>query len=180
MNGTCSPHSSETAPSFPPPPPFHSTQIYPDVPSTQPATDPVGRPLKHDSSEKHGTGEAVYTTDIRLPDALHLALVLSQYAYGTVVSIDTSVAAQVYGVKGFVGLEDVPGEKCVGFTPESKDCPVFLAVGNEVLYHGQPIIGVVAETHEVGGGVVFKFQKSTHICKNSLQGGPEKPGLRLL
>ena len=39
------------------------------------------------------TGEAVFTNDMKVPGALHLAVLRSPYAHARITSIDTSAAA---------------------------------------------------------------------------------------
>jgi len=44
------------------------------------------------------TGEAVFTNDMKVPGALHLAVLRSPFAHATITSIDTSAAAAMDGV----------------------------------------------------------------------------------
>ncbi len=45
------------------------------------------------------TGEAVFTNDMKVPGALHMAVLRSPYAHATIVAIDTSAAAAMPGVR---------------------------------------------------------------------------------
>jgi len=45
------------------------------------------------------TGEGVFTNDMKVPGALHLAVVRSPYAHARIVSIDTAAAAAMPGVR---------------------------------------------------------------------------------
>jgi aerobic carbon-monoxide dehydrogenase large subunit len=45
------------------------------------------------------TGEAVFTNDMKVPGALHMAVLRSPYAHAKIVSIDTSAAAAMAGVR---------------------------------------------------------------------------------
>ncbi len=44
------------------------------------------------------TGEAVYTNDMKVPGALHLAVLRSPYAHAKIVSVDVSAALAMPGV----------------------------------------------------------------------------------
>ncbi|KAI6200324.1 Ferredoxin [Aphelenchoides besseyi] len=121
---------------------FNSTQIYQDVPADQPKSDPVGRPLMHHSGEKHTTGEAIYSCDLKFPDCLHFAYVTSPVANGPINDIDTTEALQINGVVGYIDWRDVPGSLEIGHWGQ------VVFAKDRVSYFGQPIGGIVAEDHE--------------------------------
>ncbi|KAI1715623.1 molybdopterin-binding domain of aldehyde dehydrogenase domain-containing protein [Ditylenchus destructor] len=122
--------------------PFSSTQIFQDVPNEQKEHDPVGRPLMHQSGEKHTTGEAVYCTDTKVFGCLHMAYVMSPVAAGIINTLDVTKALEVNGVIGYVDKTDVPGQIMIGHG----DTPVF--ADEQVFYYGQPIGAIIAEDHE--------------------------------
>jgi len=91
------------------------------------------------------TGSQQYVADIRLQEVLHVKLVTLDCARARIVSIDTSAALQVPGVR----LVMTPGElpkPVPRFGPQFGDRPV-LAVG-ETKYHGEPVAAVAAETKD--------------------------------
>ncbi len=101
-----------------------------------------------DSPERVGgrdrvTGAQQYLADLRLPDTLHVKLVTLDCARARIVSIDTSVAAAVPGVRLVMTPTDLP-QPMPRFGPQFVDRPV-LAVG-ETKYHGEPVAAVAAET----------------------------------
>jgi xanthine dehydrogenase/oxidase len=103
-----------------------------EVPGTQSRIDPVGRPLMHSSGEKHTTGEAIYTTDVRLPsDCLYLAYVQSPVAIGAIKSLDYSAALKMAGVVGKIDWRDIPGSINIGHGMET---PVFAKEKVEKIY----------------------------------------------
>ncbi|NWX23762.1 AOXB oxidase, partial [Aegotheles bennettii] len=113
-------------------------QIYQDVDPAQSPQDPVGRPIMHQSSIKHATGEAVYIDDIRpVSGELSLTVVTSTKAHARIISIDASEALQVPGVVDVVTARDVPGEN-------GKDEPAYAE--DKVICVGQIICAVVAES----------------------------------
>ena len=96
----------------------------------------------HISGQKHVTGQAPYCDDIRkdgqqsylphikhttaslfVPDALHLAFVLSTKASAKLLSVDPSDALTMDGVVAFVDHNDIPGKKLFGIVLQ--DTPVF-------------------------------------------------------
>lgn len=60
------------------------------------------------------------------------------------VEIDASAAENAEGVIGFVGAADIPGQN--NTDPIGGNEPVFLPVGAEINYHGQPIGLIVADS----------------------------------
>uniref|UniRef100_A0A0N5B9E6 xanthine dehydrogenase n=1 Tax=Strongyloides papillosus TaxID=174720 RepID=A0A0N5B9E6_STREA len=133
-------------------PPFKTSQIFYDVPEGQEGYDGVGRPLQHVSGELHTTGEAVYVGDISVARCLHMALLLSPVAKGTIQNIDPTEALQMPGVVGYFDKNDVKKGTRIGHG----DTLVFAE--NEVIFHGQPICGIVAEDHETARKAVNKIK----------------------
>jgi xanthine dehydrogenase large subunit len=106
----------------------------------------IGVPLPHESAALHVSGEATYTDDItELHGTLHAALGLSHHAHARIVSMDLDAVRHSPGVIAVLTADDIPGENNCG--PVLHDDPI-LADG-EVLYLGQPVFAVIAETHEL-------------------------------
>ncbi len=105
----------------------------------------VHRSLKHDSAEKHVTGEAVYIDDIPAPaNLLHLACGQSSRAHARIKSMDLSLVRQAPGVIAVLTKDDIPGENDVG--PVVHDDPVF--ADGLVQYIGQSLFAVAADSRE--------------------------------
>jgi CO/xanthine dehydrogenase Mo-binding subunit len=81
--------------------------------------------------------------DIRLPDILEAKLVTIDCARARIISIDTSAAMQIPGVRLVMTAADLP-DPMPRFGPQQEDRPV-IAVG-ETKYHGDPVAIVLAET----------------------------------
>ncbi|MDB9515407.1 xanthine dehydrogenase molybdopterin binding subunit [Roseofilum reptotaenium CS-1145] len=97
----------------------------------------------HESAPHHVTGTATYTDDLRSPiDLLHLYPVLSSHARAKISQIDYSRAQQVPGVVTVITPEDITGinNTCIVNLDE------ILLPTDEIYYHSQPIIWIVAET----------------------------------
>ncbi|KAJ1186484.1 hypothetical protein NDU88_003265 [Pleurodeles waltl] len=135
--------------------PLQSVQVYEDVSPDQPARDPVGRPIVHQSGIKQATGEAVYVDDMRSEDGeLFLAFVTSSRAHAKIVSMDTSEALGLPGVVDIITAHNVPGIQ--EFNSESGKEMLF--AGDEVLCVGQIICAVVAGTPELAKRAAAKVK----------------------
>jgi xanthine dehydrogenase large subunit len=100
----------------------------------------------HESAHLHVAGEACYVDDIpEIAGTLHAALGLSEKAHARIRSLDLSAVRAVPGVVAVLTVADIPGPNDCG--PIIHDDPI-LADGI-VLYVGQPMFAVVAETNDI-------------------------------
>ena len=103
----------------------------------------VGQSIPHDSAIGHVTGAAPYIDDLpRRVDELYVGFAGSPFAAGKIDSIELDAAGQVDGVVCVLTHDDVGPHNIFG--PLFCDEP-FLADG-ELLYVGQPVVIVAAET----------------------------------
>ena len=106
------------------------------------------------------TGLQRYVADIHLPGELVARLVTVPCAHARIVSIDTSAAEAVPGVRLIVTAADLP-QPLARFGPQFADRPV-IAEG-EVKYHGEPVAAVAAETkdaaEEAAGLVRIEYEE---------------------
>jgi len=91
------------------------------------------------------TGSQQYVADIRLQDTLEVKLVTLDCARARIISIDTSAAEEVPGVRLVMTAADLP-QPVPRFGPQFSDRPI-IAVG-ETKYHGEPVAAVAAETKD--------------------------------
>jgi xanthine dehydrogenase large subunit len=112
------------------------------------ATDTVGLALAHDSAVLHVQGSAVYIDDMREPEGtLHVVPGYAQEgAKGRIVSCDLDAVRKFPGVVAVLTPADIPGVNDCSPSRAMKDDPI-LADG-EILFHGQVIFAVVAETRD--------------------------------
>jgi xanthine dehydrogenase large subunit len=105
----------------------------------------VGKSLPHDAAPGHVTGTALFIDDFpAMAGELHVGFVGSPVARGEIVSVDYQAALKIPGVVDCYTAADVGGHKVFGLIVA--DDP-FLAE-DEVLYVGQPVVVIAAETPE--------------------------------
>jgi len=112
------------------------------------------RPIRHDGLEKV-TGEARYGADINLPGQLHGKVLRSPHAHARIVSIDTSRAEALDGVRAVITSAAFPdpGDKLTG-GGEAPGLPLKFKSANmlargKVHYHGHAIAAVAAANPHV-------------------------------
>jgi CO/xanthine dehydrogenase Mo-binding subunit len=110
----------------------------------------VGQSVKRRDGIGHVTGQTQYVDDVFYPGMLWLRMVRSPVARGTIRRIDSSRAEAIPGVVAIVGASDVPNNwytilGLIGVGPP--DEPVL--AHEEVMYQGEPICAVVAETEDI-------------------------------
>ena len=108
-------------------------------------SDRVGSSPRRVGGHERVTGEQKYVADIGAPGVLHAKLVTLACARARIVSIDTTAAEQVPGVRLVMTPADLP-VPMPRFGPQFQDRPV-LAIG-ETKYHGEPVAAVAAETKD--------------------------------
>jgi xanthine dehydrogenase large subunit len=105
----------------------------------------VGLPRPHESAALHVLGQATYTDDIpEVQGTLHAALGLSSKAHAKILAVDLAPVRASIGVVAVYTVADIVGTNDCG--PIIHDDPI-LADGL-VMYVGQPIFIVVADTHD--------------------------------
>ncbi|ERK17563.1 Xanthine dehydrogenase, molybdenum binding subunit [Pantoea sp. AS-PWVM4] len=105
----------------------------------------VGRSRKHESADKHVSGEAIYIDDKPdLPGLLHLCPLLSPHAHARITKLDVQPCYAVPGVVSVLTWRDVPGSNDVG--PLEPGDP--LLAQDKVEYLGQVVIAVAADSPE--------------------------------
>jgi xanthine dehydrogenase large subunit len=99
---------------------------------------------RHDSAPAHVDGSARYIDDHAAPAGmLHLAFGLSSQAHARVRALDLDAVRAAPGVVAVFSAADIPGDNNIA--PVQHDDPLFAS--DEVLYHGQPLFVVAADSH---------------------------------
>jgi CO/xanthine dehydrogenase Mo-binding subunit len=103
--------------------------------------------------------------DLNVEDALHCSLVYSTEASAIIKSIDVSRATSSHGVVRVFTGADIPAP-VPRFGSDIKDYPI-LADGR-VLFYGQPVAAIVAETerqaHDAVREVKIEYEAMRHFC----------------
>ena len=103
----------------------------------------VGAPIRRYGGAARVAGQQEFLADLRFPDAAAVALVTLPVACATITGVDGKRAMEMPGVIAVVSSADLP-QPVPRFGISHQDRPV-LADG-EVLFHGEPVAAVVAET----------------------------------
>lgn len=98
-----------------------------------------------DDAALHSQGASQFCDDLPAPlDCLYLQPVLSTVAHGLIKNMDCTAALAVPGVVKIFTAADIPGQNQVGNVAADE----VLLAEREVMYHGQPIALLAAETAE--------------------------------
>jgi CO/xanthine dehydrogenase Mo-binding subunit len=98
----------------------------------------IGKPYKRKEAQEKVTGQAIYTHDLELPGMLYAKCLHSPYARAKILSIDTSKAKALPGVKAVLVGEDAP--YLVGLYMIDKR----IIARDEVRYQGEVVAAVAA------------------------------------
>lgn len=105
----------------------------------------VGKRVRRTDSLSKVTGQALYTSDIKLPRMLHAKVLRSPLPHARILRIDTARAMSLPGVKAIVTASDGHGIKW-GVFKYTQDHPM-LAM-EKVRYIGEDVAGVAAVDEE--------------------------------
>lgn len=112
-----------------------------------PVAGALGSPQRHDSAEKHVSGEALFIDDLAAPaGCVHAYLGLSDRAHAVVRAMDLAAVRAAPDVVLVLTAADIPGVNDISPTAGKHDDPVFAT--DRVLFHGQPLFAVVARTRD--------------------------------
>ena len=104
----------------------------------------IGKPFPRVDGAMKVTGRTIFADDFVAPRMVHMKLVRSTVPHGRIVAIDTSAAAAMPGVLGFLTGKDMP--EPFGILPVSQDehalCP------DKVRFVGDPVVAVAALTED--------------------------------
>lgn len=115
-------------------------------------TRPIGRPMRRPEDFRLLVGRGRYVSDVVLPGMLHVAIVRSPHAHARIRQIDLSMAREAAGVAAVLGAADLAGlgELPVLFRPKDQRQHGYPLLPNgKVLYVGQPVVAVAAETRHL-------------------------------
>jgi len=112
----------------------------------------VGKDVPRTDAIPKVTGTAAYVADLQFPGMLHAAVLRSPHPHARIVSIDTSAAAAMPGVKAVITGEDTAKRKWGAFRPDLYP----LAIGR-VRYVGDEVAAVAATDPATARAAVDKI-----------------------
>lgn len=141
----------------------------------------VGQAIPRDEDVNFLCGTAKYLDDINCEGQLHMKVVRSPLARGTVKSIDVSIASRLWGVIAVYDASDfkdlfVSPLATVGPGAVLRDAPMTVIADERVNYVGEPVAVVVALTKAVAEDasemVVVEYEQLPVVVdpRESLQG----------
>lgn len=135
------------------------------------------RPNRPDGLDKV-TGRARYGADFSLPGMLHGAVVRSPHAHARIVSIDTSAAEALTGVKAVVTRADFP----TGLTGEDWNLQENTIAGEKALYDGHAVAAIAATSklvaEEAARLVKVEYEVLPHVIDVDDAIKPDAPVIR--
>ena len=116
----------------------------------------IGQSVPRTEDPRLITGNGQFTDDIQLPNQLHMRMLRSPYAHGRITELDVSNVLAMPGVHGVYTAQDITQLGPLPCRAQLKDAngePAFIPrrpilAEDNVLYVGQPIAAVVAETRD--------------------------------
>ncbi len=105
----------------------------------------IGRSVPRIDGREKVTGAAKYTGDLQFPNLLHGKILTSPHAHARILSIDTSEAERMPGVKAVVTYRDVPSLK-YGISPARWDESIFCS--DKVRFVGDKVAAVACLDEE--------------------------------
>ena len=137
----------------------------------------IGAPIRRKEDRRFLTGRGQFVDDVKLPNALHAAIVRSPHAHARIVSIDTGPALEMPGVAAVLTFEDIAA------MVEPRPIPVRLRTYSDLMrflqyplahskvrYVGDPVAVVLAEDALVAVEVVYEPLPASVDVKESLKG----------
>jgi CO/xanthine dehydrogenase Mo-binding subunit len=115
----------------------------------------VTRARRLDGPEKV-VGRAIYGPDLVRPGMLHGRILRSTVPHARIVSLDTTAAMRLAGVRAVVTARDVPA---VRFGGAINDVPLFAT--NTIRYLGEPLAAIAATSPEVAEAALGLIQVKT-------------------
>ena len=117
-----------------------------------PAPAYVGDRQRKHNGDSFLTGQVMYTADLTLPKMAYVAILRSPHPHARILKVDTRAAEKLPGVVGaLTGAEAAEISDPIPFLLDpaglgGKNAPVRCLALDEVVYAGQPVAAIVADT----------------------------------
>ena len=125
------------------------------------------RPIRPDGLDKV-TGKAQFGADLTLPGMLFGKVVRSPHAHARILSIDTSAAESMLGVKAVITGSDFPDLAANGAHPSDIDVANNAIARDKVLYEGHVVAAVAATTRELAEAAAKAVEVSYEVLPHVL------------
>jgi CO/xanthine dehydrogenase Mo-binding subunit len=114
------------------------------------ASESIRRSMTRQDAHDRVTGQAIYTRDICLPGMLYAKILTSPYAHAKIMSIDTSEAEALPGVRDILKYDDpdVAKDRVIG-TDNSANFSILSLPGISDFYQHPMGVAVVADSEEI-------------------------------
>ncbi|MBT6095516.1 MAG: xanthine dehydrogenase family protein molybdopterin-binding subunit [Rhodospirillaceae bacterium] len=146
----------------------------------------VGKVTRRPDGVDKVTGRARYGDDMKLPGLLHAKVLRSPHAHAKILSIDTSKAAALKGVKGVVTSADIPDhpEMAPPYPPiinDLHDISRNVMAREKVLYDGHAVAAVAATTEAIAKQALklieVEYEVLAHVLDPIEAAKPDAPVL---
>ena len=125
------------------------------------------RPIRPDGLDKV-TGKAQFGADLALPGMLFGKVVRSPHAHARILSIDTSTAESMLGVKAVITGSDFPDLAANGAHASDIDVANNAIARDKVLYEGHVVAAVAATTRELAEAAAKAVDVSYEVLPHVL------------
>ncbi len=106
----------------------------------------VGKSLPRVDARDKVTGRAEYVSDMQLPGMLHAKVLRSAYAHARILSVDTSEAERLPGVRAVITGADMPKDAPLDvLRKELYAVPPYSLATDRARYTGEEIAAVAAD-----------------------------------
>ena len=127
------------------------------------------RPIRHDALDKV-TGRAKYGADIHLPGMLHGKILRSPHAHARILSIDTSKAEALPGVKAVLTSKDFPviANRVLDFTETQGNVRLLaenVLATKKAMYKGHAIAAVAATDAHIAEEAIELIEVEYEVLK---------------
>ena len=117
------------------------------------STNVIGKSITRPDAYDKVTGGRNYPVNYSLPGMLHMKILRSPYPHAKILSIDTSEAEKIPGVRAVLTPDEVPKQYFtpVYFVPHNAPSMVqdFILMSDTVRWAGQPVAAVAAVSEDV-------------------------------
>jgi xanthine dehydrogenase molybdenum-binding subunit len=114
------------------------------------SSESIKRSMTRQDAQERVSGQAVYTRDVSFPGMLHAKILTSPYAHAKIVSMDTSQAEAILGVRDILRFDDPAIAKDGGAGTDTGGAYSILTLPGTADFFQHPMgVAVVADSEEI-------------------------------